>query len=252
MYAKTIISCSFPRAWQEAVEFVRESKMKIKFGGGNEIKHAIDSQVSIILDRHAIEDVFMWKVHPSDPFGTTDKINAYLKEYESGFDASQFDYTYRDRLEKGFYILQEDGKYSPLNQLKILKNGLEKQIKENLSSNRNIAILFNPEIDNNDVLATPCFNEVLIRYEGNNEVSIHTTFRSHDLFQAWESNVIAILTMLREEVIKPCGCTIKFLSEHNYSLHIYEHNLEEARKIIKISISPNLYQLQEKYNRMMI
>jgi thymidylate synthase len=238
MYSKTIISCSFPKAWEEAVKFVRTSPMTIEFGGGSERKPAVDSQTSIILDRNAILDVLAWKVHPSDPFGTPVKISEYLKEYQAGFDASRFDYTYRDRLEHGFNH----------NQLGILRVGLQTQLQEKLSSNRNIAVLFNPEIENFSGKATPCLNEILIRYEGNNEVSIHTTFRSHDLFQAWESNTIAVITMLNEEIVKPCGCTIKFLSEHNYSLHIYKHNLEQANGIKEVSINPQLRAIQEKYN----
>jgi thymidylate synthase len=254
MYSKTIISSSFALAWQNAVKFVRKSSMDIEFGGGNEGKPALDSQTSILLDEHAIANIFAWNVHPSDPFGTKTKIAEYLKEYQAGFDDTIFDYTYRGRLERGF----EQEKYSDdrghervaLNQLDILKTGLEKQIDENLSSNRNIAILFNPEIENFSGLATPCLNEILIRYEGNNKVSIHTTFRSHDLFQAWESNIIAVLTMLNEEVVKPCGCTIKFLSEHNYSLHIYKHNLDAANNIKEVSINPQLRAIQTRYDSM--
>lgn len=256
MYSKTIISCSFAKAWQDAVKFVRNSTMRIEFGGGNERKPVRDSQTSVILDKHAIDDVFAWRVHPSDPFGTPNKISEYLKEYEAGFDASRFDYTYRDRLKRGFEISpstdNEIDNATYLDQLEVLRKGLKKQITENLPSNRNIAILFNPLIENFSGKSTPCWNEVLVRYELNNEVSIHTTFRSHDLFQAWESNIIAVMTMLNNEVVKPNGCTIKFLSEHNYSLHIYEHNIDQAKAIKEVSVSPTLMGLQSKYNKMVL
>lgn len=42
MYAKTIHSVSFPKAWEEAVKFVRDSPEKLTFGGGKEVKHAVE------------------------------------------------------------------------------------------------------------------------------------------------------------------------------------------------------------------
>lgn len=272
MYSKVIIDTSFPKAWERAVCFVRQSKQKLNFGGGTENKHAVDSGCEIILDNNAIQDVLNHITHPSDPFATPDKIKEYLKEYEAGFDASRFDYTYRDRLERGFHIegeLEEELRHKSqyitnplfsdihpngysghrfLNQLKVLKYGLQKQINEDLSSNRNVAILFNPLIENFSGKSTPCWNEVLVRYEKNNEVSIHTLFRSHDLFGAWESNMIAIVTMLNEEIIKPCNCQIKYVKEHNFSLHIYEYDLPQANNIKIIPRNPMFQRLQTKYD----
>lgn len=78
MYAKTICSVSFPKAWEEAVKFVRESPEKLVFGGGSEVKHAHDSQCTIVLDRNAVSDVLRNVVHPSDPFATQLKLNVSI------------------------------------------------------------------------------------------------------------------------------------------------------------------------------
>jgi len=244
MYARTIIETSFPKAWERAVEFVRESPMNLTFGGGKEVKHAVDSQTTIILDKHANLDVLNWKCHPDDPWSTENKIREYLKEYEKGFDESIFDYTYRGRLEKGF--IDSDGE--PINQLEVLREGLAIQIEEDLSSNRNIATTFNPTLDIKSGKAIPCWNEISVRYEKGGWVSVHDLFRSHDLFDAWSANKIATTKLLYDEVIKPNNCKILHSSEYNISLHIYKYDLDYANNIKKLSRNPQLLSLQKYYD----
>lgn len=250
MYAKTIISCSLPFAWQSAVNFVRKSPYIIQFGGGKEIKHARDSQVQIILDEHAIEDALNHKVHPSDPFCSKERLQAYIEEYKSTYDASKFSYTYRNELETTFVKI--DNSY--LNQITKLRDGLKKQIEENLPSNRNIAILYNPlKWDMNS--ASPCWDILWIRYEKTDEdgiiwVSITTFYRSHDLTDAWESNFIAQVTMVQEEILNPLKAKILSWRENNASLHIYEHNIKMANNIKEIYVNSVLQFLQVQYNKM--
>lgn len=245
MYSTTIMETSFPKAWERAVQFVSKSPLELKFGGGTEIKKARDSQVSIILDKNAVQEALNEQYHPSDPFCSKDKIKLYKQEYKAGFDATTFDYTYRDRLENTFLF---DDDY-PINQIDILRNGLQKQIDEGIGSNRNVAILFNPMIDNFSGKATPCFNEILVRWEGNNQCSVHTTFRSHDLASAWNANMLALTEFINEEVVKPCGCKIVYWSEHNFSLHIYKYNLSIVDSMIKINRNPQLINKQKEYDR---
>lgn len=250
MYATTIIDTSFPKAWERAVRFVRVSPLELRFGGGREIKHALDSQTDIILSKHAIQEVLERKCHPSDPWGTENKIREYLKEYEKGFDASVFDYTYRKRLEEGFssYAYGIHGKTEYVNQLDALREGLAIQIEEQISSNRNIAVMWNPVMDIKSKLATPCWNEILVRWESDGWVSIHDLFRSHDLFGAWGANKIATTRMLYNEVVKPNGCKIKYSSERNFSLHIYRGDMDLALNIKHVFRNPMLLKLQEEYN----
>lgn len=268
MYAKTIISCSFPKAWEEAVKFVINSPEQLTFGGGKEVKHAIYSQTTIILDKHAIQDVLNKVVHPSDPFATPAKLKAYMDEYTDEYDASKFDYTYYNILKEGFNTFSIDEKYStldeekiigqlknncyvlktPFNQIVALRNGLQKQVDEKLSSNRNVAVLWNPIIHTYSNKAQPCWNEVMVQWVGEGKARIYWTFRSHDLFGAWEGNTVAMVDFLNREVVKPCGCEIVEVCEFNYFLHIYSYNLDEANKIKTVSINPMLTRLQEKYD----
>lgn len=273
MYAKTIPSVSFPKAWEEAVKFVRESPEKLTFGGGKEVKHAVDSQTTIILDEHAVREVFGHVVHPSDPFATPKKLQEYINEYSDAYDASKFDYTYYDILKRGYKKYYIDSKYSSsidtllgtekngdfflmqdFNQVEALKVGLQKQVDENLSSNRNVAVLWNPVVHTYSTKAQPCWNEVLVRYvpsdhPGLRGVKIYNHFRSHDLFAAWEGNMIAMIEFLNREVVKPCGCEIVEIVETNFSLHIYEYDLPQAFMVKTIPVNPALQRLQDKYDR---
>lgn len=244
MYATTIIDSSAMKAWERAMNFVAKSPERLKFGGGTEVKHAYDSQVSIILDENAINELLNEQWHPSDPFCSVDRVKAYKEEYKKGFDASKFDYTYRDRLENAF----DRACYNQINQIDILREGLQKQIDEQMGSNRNIAILFNPIIDNFSGKAIPCLNEILIRWEKENYCSVHTTFRSHDLASAWNSNMLALTEFINEEIVKPCDCKILYWSEHNYSLHIYDYDQFVVENMIVINRNPALSLLQVKYD----
>jgi len=255
MHAKTIKTCSLPYGWQEMVKYVRESKHIIEFGGGAEIKHAHDSQVQIILDHHAIEDALNNVVHPSDPFCTDkngnpseNRIMTYVNEYRYDFDASKFSYTYYYELTKG--MERQTG--CLLNLISKLRDGLKFQIDNKLPSNRNVVTL----LDNtkwNMMTSTPCWNILWIRLEridpnGTVWVSISTWYRSHDLTDAWESNFIAQVTFIVNEILKPLNAKILFWHESNASLHIYKHNLDMAMTIKEISVSPNLIMLQKKYD----
>lgn len=255
MYAKTIISTSFPLAWQWAVEFVRKSPEKISFGGGKEIKHAVDSQCTIILDEHAVRDVLNHVVHPSDPFATPNKLREYVSEYSDAYDASKFDYTYYDILKRGFFVTNANSpKGCFLNQIDILRDGLQKQVDENLSSNRNVAVLFNPVVNAHSNNSTPCWNEVLIRYipsyhPGMRGVKIYNHFRSHDLGTAWEGNMVAMIEFLNMDVVRPCGCEIAEIIETNFSLHIYDYDLPAMNNIKTFYPNSALQMLQDKYDR---
>ncbi len=248
MYATAILETSLALAWQKAIEFVLKSPEHITFGGGKEVKHARDSQCTIILDSNAVGDALAGRTHPLDPFCTLNKLPVYKSEYTEGYPHENHDYTYYSRLKQGFKTPL--GRY--LNQIEVLRDGLQKQIDEGLSSNRNVAILFNPEIENFSGKSTPCWNEVLIRLLDDRNVSVHLTFRSHDLWGAWEANMCSILDFLNRDVIAPCGCSIKWAQEVNYSLHIYESDTDAAQKIVgsyKTGRRPDLWAKQQKYDR---
>ncbi len=254
MHAKTIITCSLPYGWQEMVKFVRTSKQVITFGGGTEIKHARDSQVQIILDKHAIQDALNHITHPGDPFCSEERLTAYINQFSKNFEGD-FSYTYRQELEKGFTD-ENDMFGDSLNQIDKLRDGLKFQIEGKLPSNRNLAILYNP-LKWDMMSSSPCWDVLWIRLEridldGTVWVSVATWYRSHDLTDAWESNFIAQVTMIQKEILDPLNAKILYWYESNASLHIYEHNIDLANSIgkdkLNVSIGANLILLQKMYN----
>lgn len=248
MLPLTIVDTSFAKAWERAVKTVLKFGDPLSFGGGSEIKTAIDSQINFALDKNAVQEILQLKHHPSDPFATEGRMSEYIKEYQKDFDADTFDYTYRNRLEKGFAVTDyESGTINNLNQLELLRKGLESQREQQLSSNRNVAVLYNPSIDYNRA-TTPCWNHVLVRYLKDDYVSFYYLFRSHDLFTAWEPNMMAITNMLNEEVAKPNGCKIQSIFEFNYSLHIYSYDTEQAANIKTVPRNPMLSARQHSLN----
>lgn len=88
----------------------------------------------------------------------------------------------------------------------------------------------------------------MIRWKKEKEVQLYWTFRSHDLFSAWEGNTVAMTEFINRDVVKPCGCEIVEICEFNYSLHIYDYNIKEAMNIKEIQINPALQRLQERYS----
>lgn len=255
MYATTILETSMMKAWEQAMLFVADSPLKLTFGGGTEVKYARDSQTTIILNENAVQEALAKKWHPSDPFCSKSRIELYIQEYKQGFDANKFDYTYRNILENSFErhttknnIQSKIAKLfgfnlstsESINQLDILRKGLQKQINDQMGSNRNIAVLFNPAKDNFFSKSIPCFNEILIRWESEGYISVHTTFRSHDLATAWNPNMIALTNFIQEEIAKPYDCKIKYWAEHNYSLHIYDYDLHIAHNMIHVYPNPSL------------
>ncbi|RLG22651.1 hypothetical protein DRN77_05805 [Methanosarcinales archaeon] len=70
---------------------------------------------------------------------------------------------------------------------------------------------------------------IVIRYLGGDDADVHLTWRSRDLYTAWQVNIIAIIDMLNREVIRPNGCRIVKIVDYSDSLHIYESDREAER-----------------------
>jgi thymidylate synthase len=75
---------------------------------------------------------------------------------------------------------------------------------------------------------------IWLRWYEPNIVDVHYSWRSRDLYGAWPSNIVALTEMLNIEVIKPNNCIIGRIIDYSDSLHIYDYDLEEARKVKEI------------------
>ncbi len=256
---------NFSNAWAEAVKQVMKNGNEITFGGKLTGKNQIERKVAkeleaiIKLEDHALQEAINGVLHPKFP--TREKhLDAYVKEWDRGYDWKKqgFEYNYENRCEGyiGFFIdydTYEDMRWHDkevftkriIDQWKLALEDVINQIETGIQSNRNVIVVGNPSVDRFDIPdAPPCLREIWIRWNRKNGIDVKTTWRSRDLFSAWMSNIIGLLSAVHREIIIPLtlkyGTTYRIASytEHIRSLHIYEPFWDDAMKIKKVAVNP--------------
>lgn len=191
-----------------------------------------------------------------------------------------FEYNYMDRLIKypispEFGNLLDDEYYHKSNisdsyfidQLKVIREKISARIErggECLVSNRDQAITWIPNRDmfvNED---QPCIQRIQLflykypeklkhmnvhqddlSYEYYDEqikgkAEFHVTWRSRDLYSAWNSNMIALIKMLNKEIFDPNNLELIRVIDFCDSLHLYEGDWKSAEQVKPANIPPNL------------
>lgn len=215
----------FAEAWALALNFVTKRGESIVFGDPEEPKPAKDSCQLIRLSGNAIKQIKAKICHPDYPFSGK-RLSEYCKTFTREYVA---DWNEQD-VETRFSYLYMDRFISPYDQVQLLRTQLKVQKESGVNSNRHIMTTWRPSEDLGSG-TPPCLQIVQVRYQGNNKVSVWVTWRSRDLFSAWQSNVIALVDMLYREVLTPNGCEIGELIDFSTSLHIYESDLTAATKV---------------------
>ena len=228
-----ISETNFHNAWARAVRHVLRDGMRLTIGDSSEPKPIRDACVLFELTGNAIKQIESHELHPQFPFRHIDQYchgftREYLSEYIKKPEPEQFAYLYFERL----------AMYEGLDQIRRLRECLALQKKVGITSNRDQAITWHPKIDLGNA-SPPCLQRVQIRYLGGNEdgVDVHLTWRSRDLYTAWQANIVAIIDMLNREVIRPNNCRIVRLIDYADSLHIYESD-KEAEQVKPMPVSP--------------
>lgn len=258
---------SFGNAWARAISNVMRNKNAITFGGKIkdkeqfEEKHAYDSDQTIVLGGNALKEAFEGKLHPQFPTKGI-HLSEYLKEWERGYDWKKqgFDYNYENRCEayvshiaKSWasnekYVLDGTVKFDSLHngmitidQWKLAREDLANQIETGIQSNRNVIVIGNPSIDRFNIPdSPPCLREIWIRYEDNNNVVVETTWRSRDLYAAWMTNVVGLLSAVKREVTDPNNCNIVQYCDRSRSLHVYSGDWDDASKVKLLPVNPQM------------
>lgn len=252
LYVDFIEETSFNNAWASAIRMVLANGTDLVIGGAEQRKPIKDSCMMISLTGNAIRQIEAKELHPQFP---TKKIvlenycneftMEYLKEYDRKEKEEKFSYLYFDRLVRYLQHVWSEGfghSFRLHNQLEILREQLKGQVDANITSNRSQAITWqmadtiyydskrdiNPDYES---ISPPCLQRIQIRYIPENKVDVHLTWRSRDLYTAWQSNIICLIDMLNREVIKPNNCQIARIIDFNDSLHIYKTDIGEARKM---------------------
>ena len=144
-----------------------------------------------------------------------DYVTSLDDEHQIYLDDDGFIYTYSERLQN----------YQGRNQLKDIVN----RLKQDMGSNRAVAVTFNPFIDN-ERADIPCLQliQALVR---NDKLILSVYFRSNDLYGAFPSNMM-FLTYLGMKIANELGVEFDYIDYHCSSLHIYETDYEQALKVI--------------------
>ena len=227
-----IDATDFHNAWARAVRYVLRNGTDITIGDVAKPKAIRDSCGTIVMTGNAIKQVEAHEIHPQYPFKHVAQYcetftREYLEEYVKKTGDARFSYLYFERLASWVG-----------DQIECLRFGLQAQVQSNIASNRNQAITWDFVIDG-DSGSPPCLQRIWVRYLGNREVDVHLTWRSRDLFTAWQSNVIALVDMINREIVHPNGCKIVRIVDYSDSFHIY-HPLDEAAGVKFVSVNPQV------------
>ena len=238
LFVHLIEERNFHNAWAKALHAILSKGTDLVIGDGDERKPIKDSCMLISLTGNAIKQIEARELHPQYPFRRIEEYckeftRVFLEAYRSKPVNEKFSYLYFDRLahyEAPFSAHRSD-------QITLLKNALADQMKEEITSNRCQAITWYVP-DDIERSSPPCLQRIQIRYIPKNNVDVHLTWRSRDLFTAWQSNIVCITEMLNREVIKPNNCQIVRIIDYSDSLHLYRRDFEDAKKVKLVPISP--------------
>jgi len=140
-----------------------------------------------------------------------------------------FVYTYPERI-FNIKLSNRDNEVRRYNQFRIIYN----RLKNYDGSNRAVMTLYSAGLDETEQ-HIPClqFLQATIR---NNKLMLHVFFRSNDLYSAFPSNMlfISFIGIKLTEKLKEEYPSLEFIgiNYNSSSLHIYEGDLEAARKVI--------------------
>ena len=218
---------SFGNAWWKAIRFVLRNEQELVFGIDK--KHAWDSTQLIELTGNAITQVLNGQLHPLSTFKAIDSYKReftyeYLEEYKKKRESEKFDYLYMDRL-------ASNDTWTEIDQIAYLYDAIREQRKEQLSQNFSLATTWYPDVDGLESPSSPCLQIIQLRWNPGDLIDMHLIWRSRDLYNAWQANIIAIAGMMNKEVILPNECKLNRITDYSTSLHIYETDIEQAKRI---------------------
>ncbi len=266
---KHIIANGLPDAYYKLIRItLNEGAIKKRFYGKPVNTYDIISLTEI---NHPLLEPML---HPNFPTKEL-HLKEYEKQWERDYDWKKqgFEYNYMNRLinypvtpdfgnllDNEYYCKSEIDDDYFIDQLKVTRENIAKRIEkggECLVSNRDQAITWIPDRDmfiNED---QPCLQRLLIlvyeyphfglnKEEGNQQTlfkgkaEFHATWRSRDLYSAWNSNMTALINMLNKEIFEPNNLELIRVIDFCNSLHIYESDWEQAKLVKPAILPPNL------------
>lgn len=241
-------------AWYKAV------KECLKVGSLKKREYGLTRDViSIIEINNPLQEPLL---HPDFPTKGM-HLNEYVKQFEREYNWKErgFEYNYVDRMvnypttdirsrDDGYYKAAKRQHTESIDQAKIIYNRIADRIEkggECLTSNRDQLITWVVERDLFVDEDQPCLQRIQIFIysfpyvdDKNNIIpgkgEIVISWRSRDLYAAWNSNLIAIISFINKEIFTPNHIRMIRIVDFCSSLHIYDTDWEEASKIKPVPI----------------
>lgn len=254
-----IVANGFPDAWYKAVKECINNGAFIKREYGKPVN--TKDIISLITVNEPLQEPMLHTSFPTKEL----HLNEYVKQFERGYDWKRqgFEYSYIDRLvnypttdvcsrDDGYFKVERKPYTKTIDQIKIIRDKISDRIKkggECLVSNRDQAITWVPERDLFVKEDQPCLQRVQFfiysfpTIEGDiiipGKGEFHVSWRSRDLYAAWNSNMVALTKFFDKEIFSPNNIKIIRCVDFCSSLHIYQGDLESANKVKAPSV--NLY-----------
>lgn len=152
------------------------------------------------------------------------------KNFETGKD--KFTYTYPNRI---FNMTERHSDFM-VDQFELMISRLSKKLGGSPGSNRAVANIYSAPKDcgMSDI---PCL-QILQATIRNHELILHCYFRSNDLYGAFPSNMLFLnyfgLKLVDELKKEYPLLKFKGISYNSSSLHVYQRDLEQAKKVIGV------------------
>lgn len=207
----------------------------INFGDSEEEKFAREIMCTVQIHGKGLRNVLKGKTPKG--FGWSGKKVKRLMEsfVADAKNPTGFEYTYPELLSK--LVGTRKDKFignciEIYNQFEIAKNALMVDKVNNIMSNRNIGVLYQPEMHN--MRDKPCFNWFQIRYTGQGKGSLRLLFRSHDYGDALWANLSSVGHGFNELVFKPCGVELEEVIVVSASAHVYDNQSDLVENLTGI------------------
>lgn len=214
---------------KEVTEQIVRHGRNFNFGGPEEIKRAREVFITLQLYGAAIPDLLDGEAPEGFSWGGKKKMREFQQiAISEDTNIHGHDYTYQQLVRKWEY--NQSGETFTFDQLQHVKECLECEILDEIESNRNIGVLYDP-VKMKSEINKPCWNWFQVRYMGKRRLSIRVLFRSHDYGTALWANASFILFMFNHFVVKPLGCHISELIIVSASAHIYDTEADAAETI---------------------
>jgi len=163
------------------------------------------------------------RIHPGDATSLL-MLKDYRKEVLEGIldktvEEGKVSYTYHERLFKYRGALDQIG-------------ALKEKLRREPYTNRSQAITWMPEKDLKSEYP-PCLQRMWMKAVDNNLI-MHTTWRSRDLFWAASANML-VMTEIQKMVAEDLGLQVGTYIDFSDSAHIYEKNWPDVTRFIQVA-----------------